>query len=155
MVTDAEVVTSPDSYARAIFHDFGEKWSDLGLSVHTFLILGKDIVNELVSVVDIPTVSQLRLKDAFCLKDAFLFLYKRATTFILRPVLMHQNLITEASRFYDDVAKELKWSPQFKEKRFFEVHVEIMTTGTYTHTGEELEIGARLSWRNSAKCIGR
>lgn len=29
------------------------------------------------------------------------------------------------------------------------------TTGTYKHTTEEIEEGARLAWRNSARCVGR
>jgi nitric-oxide synthase, bacterial len=32
---------------------------------------------------------------------------------------------------------------------------EIAATGTYTHTREELIRGARLAWRNHARCIGR
>ncbi|HWM73802.1 MAG TPA: nitric oxide synthase oxygenase, partial [Nocardioides sp.] len=32
---------------------------------------------------------------------------------------------------------------------------EIDLTGTYWHTPEELEFGARAAWRNNARCIGR
>jgi len=32
---------------------------------------------------------------------------------------------------------------------------EIDLTGTYWHTAEELEFGARVAWRNNARCIGR
>ena len=32
---------------------------------------------------------------------------------------------------------------------------EIARTGTYVHTRDELEFGARIAWRNSARCIGR
>ena len=32
---------------------------------------------------------------------------------------------------------------------------EIAATGTYRHTGAELAFGARVAWRNSARCIGR
>jgi nitric-oxide synthase len=32
---------------------------------------------------------------------------------------------------------------------------EIDMTGTYWHTGEELAFGARVAWRNNARCIGR
>ena len=31
----------------------------------------------------------------------------------------------------------------------------IRETGTYLHTAEELEFGARLAWKNSNRCIGR
>ncbi|MFD2354446.1 nitric oxide synthase oxygenase [Nonomuraea ferruginea] len=31
---------------------------------------------------------------------------------------------------------------------------EIARRGSYTHTSEELEFGARVAWRNSNRCIG-
>ncbi|HEX8519976.1 MAG TPA: nitric oxide synthase oxygenase [Pseudonocardia sp.] len=39
--------------------------------------------------------------------------------------------------------------------RWAQVRREIAATGTYTHTVDELEFGARVAWRNSARCIGR
>ncbi|MEU6576366.1 nitric oxide synthase oxygenase [Streptomyces sp. NPDC046805] len=39
--------------------------------------------------------------------------------------------------------------------RLAEVRREIEDTGTYTQTPEELAFGARVAWRNSARCIGR
>jgi len=39
--------------------------------------------------------------------------------------------------------------------RMAEVKREISTSGTYTHSFEELEFGARVAWRNHARCIGR
>lgn len=39
--------------------------------------------------------------------------------------------------------------------RLREVFAELDATGTYTHTTEELTYGARVAWRNSARCIGR
>ncbi|GAA4904137.1 nitric-oxide synthase [Actinomycetospora succinea] len=41
------------------------------------------------------------------------------------------------------------------EPRVAAVREEIARTGTYVHTTEELEFGARIAWRNSARCIGR
>jgi nitric-oxide synthase len=35
------------------------------------------------------------------------------------------------------------------------IHAEIGTTGTYQHTPGELTYGARVAWRNNARCIGR
>jgi nitric-oxide synthase len=35
------------------------------------------------------------------------------------------------------------------------VRTEVLTTGTYQHTAAELSFGARVAWRNSARCIGR
>ncbi|QZY30738.1 nitric oxide synthase oxygenase [Nocardioides coralli] len=39
--------------------------------------------------------------------------------------------------------------------RIAEVTREIDRTGTYRHTPEELVFGARVAWRNNARCIGR
>jgi nitric-oxide synthase len=39
--------------------------------------------------------------------------------------------------------------------RLQEVERQLGRHGTYTHTPEELEHGARVAWRNSARCIGR
>jgi nitric-oxide synthase, bacterial len=41
------------------------------------------------------------------------------------------------------------------EDRLAEVREEIERTGTYVHTSAELTFGARVAWRNSARCIGR
>jgi nitric-oxide synthase, bacterial len=41
------------------------------------------------------------------------------------------------------------------EHRIAWVRGEIELTGTYQHTSAELAFGARVAWRNSARCIGR
>jgi nitric-oxide synthase, bacterial len=41
------------------------------------------------------------------------------------------------------------------EERLAAVLDEIERTGTYVHTSAELTFGARVAWRNSARCIGR
>lgn len=39
--------------------------------------------------------------------------------------------------------------------RLREVELEIDSTGTYWHTAEELLVGAKVAWRNHARCAGR
>jgi nitric-oxide synthase len=39
--------------------------------------------------------------------------------------------------------------------RLMAVRAEIAATGTYVHTGPELQFGARVAWRNASRCIGR
>jgi len=48
-------------------------------------------------------------------------------------------------------------NPEFgpAEPRIETVCRSIAEIGTYTHTSEELAFGARVAWRNSARCIGR
>lgn len=41
------------------------------------------------------------------------------------------------------------------EARLREVRRSLSRTGTYEHTPEELAFGARVAWRNHARCIGR
>lgn len=53
--------------------------------------------------------------------------------------------------FYDETGKkELDMHTRFRE-----VENQIKIEGTYEHTTEELEFGAKVAWRNSNKCIGR
>ncbi|GAA3893890.1 nitric oxide synthase oxygenase [Saccharothrix violaceirubra] len=40
-------------------------------------------------------------------------------------------------------------------RRLAEVRAEVSATGSYRHTEAELVYGARVAWRNSARCIGR
>ncbi|MEH0929747.1 nitric oxide synthase oxygenase [Micromonospora sp. CPCC 205558] len=40
-------------------------------------------------------------------------------------------------------------------RRWRDVRAEITATGTWRHTTDELTYGARVAWRNSARCIGR
>ncbi|WP_078546466.1 nitric oxide synthase oxygenase [Litchfieldia alkalitelluris] len=41
------------------------------------------------------------------------------------------------------------------ETRLDEIYKEIKVSGSYHHTFEELEYGAKMAWRNSNRCIGR
>jgi nitric-oxide synthase, bacterial len=52
--------------------------------------------------------------------------------------------------FYGEVGPRERLLPRLRE-----VNGELARTGTYTHTPEELEFGARVAWRNSSRCIGR
>ena len=63
------------------------------------------------------------------------------------------ELFQKASSFLEQVYNELELP--VLEQRLADVQQEIESTGTYTHTFEELEHGARLAWRNSNRCIGR
>lgn len=62
--------------------------------------------------------------------------------------------IEEARTFVDQCyAETAPGAP--RAVRWEEIRAEIAATGTYTHTAQELEFGARVAWRNSARCIGR
>lgn len=63
------------------------------------------------------------------------------------------NLLADAERFVRLFYRENDAGAP--EGRIRQVRREIDATGTYRHTQTELEFGARVAWRNSAKCIGR
>jgi nitric-oxide synthase len=61
----------------------------------------------------------------------------------------------EALDFLEAFAIEKKIDSQSHAIRAAQVEEEITSTGTWTPTFEELEHGARMAWRNNARCIGR
>ena len=64
-------------------------------------------------------------------------------------------LLEEATEFIEICYDELGKSENQKAERLLEIKTEIERTGTYTHSFEELEHGARMAWRNNNRCIGR
>jgi len=65
--------------------------------------------------------------------------------------LTPDELLNQATQFYatpeiSAVADDVRWK---------EVRASIEDSGTYEHTREELLIGAKLAWRNHARCLGR
>jgi nitric-oxide synthase, bacterial len=64
-------------------------------------------------------------------------------------------LLDQASTFLFQFGKENGLSEETIMNRQSMIKDEIESTGTYTHTLEEITYGAKLAWRNSAKCIGR
>lgn len=64
-------------------------------------------------------------------------------------------ILEEAKSFIHTMYTELEYSKADMETRIAMIEKEIASTGTYTHTYEELSYGAKLAWRNSNRCIGR
>lgn len=68
---------------------------------------------------------------------------------------MNKKLFKEAEDFIRNSHHELQKTEQEMMNRLEQVREEINKTGTYIHTYEELEHGAKMAWRNSNRCIGR
>jgi len=68
---------------------------------------------------------------------------------------MNKLLVNQAYEFLSQYGKENSHSVDMILNRQFAVKEEIESTGTYTHTFDEITYGAKLAWRNSTKCIGR
>lgn len=64
-------------------------------------------------------------------------------------------LYEESRQFIVVCYHELGKSMDDTERRLADIRDSIDQTGTYEHTYEELEHGARMAWRNSNRCIGR
>lgn len=126
-------------------------WRQLEAPVDTFTYVGMELIELITPIV----MESFPPHHAEKMRSAFAFVFREAKKIIVQPLLNDDNLLSEAKLFYEDVAKELNWTSQVLEDRLFEVSREINISGMYTHTTTEIEIGARLCWRNSAKCIGR
>ncbi|TQE26262.1 nitric oxide synthase oxygenase [Streptomyces ipomoeae] len=63
--------------------------------------------------------------------------------------------LDEAEEFLCQFHAERPNQPVALGKRLQQVRAAVDTTGTYWHTSAELTYGARVSWRNSSRCIGR
>jgi nitric-oxide synthase, bacterial len=69
------------------------------------------------------------------------------------PSLVLDGLLASAEQFITDFHCENRLGPP--DGRMRQVRREINSAGTYRHSRSELEYGARVAWRNSARCIGR
>jgi nitric-oxide synthase len=63
------------------------------------------------------------------------------------------NLLVSAERFITQFYRENHGGAA--DRRLRQIRREVDASGTYRHTSAELEFGAQVAWRNSARCIGR
>ncbi len=63
------------------------------------------------------------------------------------------NLLVSAERFITQFYRENHGGAA--DRRMRQIRREVDASGTYRHTPTELEFGAQVAWRNSARCIGR
>lgn len=70
-------------------------------------------------------------------------------------MLSQEELFAEAQAFVSTCYAELSKSTEETTNRLTHIKTSIQGFGTYDHTYEELEHGARMAWRNSNRCIGR
>src|SRR5690554_1129023 len=64
-------------------------------------------------------------------------------------------LLEEAAHFIETCYLELGKNEQEIRSRVNVIEREIEASGSYEHTIEELQHGARMAWRNNNRCIGR
>ena len=73
----------------------------------------------------------------------------------MKIAMANRPLIEEAGYFIQTCYDELGKNESEIHNRMNSIIEEVDETGTYTHTFEELEHGARMAWRNNNRCIGR
>lgn len=67
-----------------------------------------------------------------------------------------EHTLAEAKHFFDQYFASLKQqNTNVHLERIRQIELELSETGTYEFTAEELLFGAKLAWRNAARCIGR
>jgi len=74
---------------------------------------------------------------------------------VVAPTADIPGIRREAEDFLETIAHEKHWSHAHLESRKKAALAEINQTGTWNLEFKELEHGARMAWRNNARCIGR
>jgi len=82
-------------------------------------------------------------------------LISRSVLVTTRLSFNSERLLRKAIKWSEQVAHELEWDEGYLTKRKLDIETEIRSTGSYTHTEEEIIHGSRVAWRNTAKCVGR
>ena len=132
----------------------GDVHRELGIPTDAYPMIGMNLIAtlkpfseqfaEMTRGTDMP-VTQSELEQAF------IGVYGPTMSFTFYPMLREERTIVKAAEFFEQAADELDWTQAKLSKRMLEVKLEINSTGTYKHTAEEVQLGARLAWRNSTK----
>jgi len=148
VVTSARDIGDYDSLSRRRLEHLARFHRQLLIPTWAYPLIGVTLAG-VVGLQDRGALSRAELIDAF------VRLYRHVVRVMAHPMIREERLIQDGEAWFDLLAKEWQWSPEKLQQRLLEVKLEVSQTGTYTHTREELEHGARVAWRNSAKCVGR
>src|SRR5436305_13493042 len=69
------------------------------------------------------------------------------------PLINTRKLLMEAEMYLSLLERECEMS--ITAERRAAIRADLEQSGTYWHTDEELVYGARVSWRNANRCVGR
>ncbi|KXZ51519.1 hypothetical protein GPECTOR_12g482 [Gonium pectorale] len=95
-----------------------------------------------------------KICPAGCTPDPALGKYGKASRCVTDEAPL-ETLVREAIEFQGLYHREKGSSEEVKQARISAILDEIRATGTYTHTFDELQHGARVAWRNAPKCSNR
>lgn len=149
-----------DTQLRKTLNHLGEIHRVMGVPTYSYALVGQMLVTCLEPhlVAEAERLKKEHGEDTYKLGDlrkVCLRLYSEVMSVVYYPMLRQEKKIRVATEYMEQMKAEFEWSDGTFQNRMTEVEQEIAGTGTYTHTSEELEMGARLAWRNSAKCIGK
>lgn len=146
--TIGTIIAGLDDFQSVLptLQDLGRTYRDLSIPSHLYARVLTPLYEILRTYV--PSYGQYH-------EDVLDAILGRVRRIVAQPTRREEQLVNEALKFVRQIADELSWSEETLRKRASDIRLEIRATGTYTHTYEELVLGAQIAWRNSAKCIGR
>lgn len=148
VLASARDIGEYDSPSRRRIEQLGRLHRQLLIPTWAYPFIGVALC-ESVGLADRGSLGKAQLEEG--LKRV----YHHVVRIMSHPMQREERLLHEAEIFFEMLAQECGWSPERLQGRMLEVRMEVTATGTYTHTSEEIEHGARVAWRNSSKCIGR
>jgi nitric oxide synthase oxygenase domain/subunit/hemoglobin-like flavoprotein len=143
---------------RHVLNHLGAIHKKMGVPTYSYPLVGGHLLACLGPSFSLEEKESKTTKTPFTAKElhsAYLTLYVEVMSLVYYPMLQEEKMIARARELYGQLQQELQWTDAQLSHRLLQVEQEIAATDTYTHTSEELEMAARLAWRNSAKCIGR
>jgi hemoglobin-like flavoprotein len=148
--------SSAGSFRQAL-DSLGEVHRRMNVPTYSYALVGGTILDAFQPVFDQEEKDTKDSEDpvsAKGLRAALTKVYGEIMSIVYYPMRRQETLVAAARDFYEQLKVELEWSDAKLQRRFQQIELEIASTGAYLQTTEELEMGARLAWRNSAKCIG-
>jgi len=143
---------------RSTLNRLGETLREMNIPTYAYALVGEvglDCFEPFFQAEEQATKNSQAPILAEDLHSTLAQMYSEIMSIVYYPMLREEKLLASAKEFYGQLKDELGWSRSKLEARVLEIEGELHSTGQYTQTTEELEMGARLAWRNSAKCIGR
>lgn len=157
VVKNVHLLGSTGSF-RVSLDALGQLHRKMNIPTYSYALVGASILSTILPLFEKEEEATKGTESPVLAEDLRAGLgkvYGNIMSIVYYPMLRQEKLIAKAREFYEMVGEELHWSDGQLQARMHVVEEEVALTGTYVQTGEELEIGARLAWRNSAKCVGK
>ena len=158
IIKNVKVLGKSNGSFRFAMDHLGDIHRRMGVPTYSFTLVGGALLEMFQPCFDAHEQETKGTDDEVLAEDmtaVFAKIYTEIMSIVYYPMLRQEKLIAEAQAYYQSMKEEFEWSENTFQKRIIQVEDEITSTGTYVQTTAELEMGARLAWRNSAKCIGR